>query len=74
MASYEYYPETRYGMDSAFYWYRIWLVIPDDTRKEYDNSWALGQAWLYISAASLTSFLVYKGEVRGSSPRGPTTR
>lgn len=47
MASYEYYPETRYGMDSAFYWYRLWLVIPDDTRKEYDTYWSVGQVWLY---------------------------
>jgi hypothetical protein len=59
MASYEYYPQERYGMDSAFYWYRIWLILPDDTRKEYDNSWSLGQVWLYISAASAAAVLLY---------------
>ena len=59
LARYEYYPEDRYGMDSAFYWYRLWLILPDDTRKEYDNYWAIGQAWLYIAAVSAVSTLVY---------------
>ncbi len=59
MASYEYYPQTRYGMDSAFYWYRLWLLLPDETRKEYDSFWALGQVWLYASAVAIASILVY---------------
>jgi hypothetical protein len=59
ISSYEYYSQERYGMDSAFYWYRIWLILPDDTRKEYDNSWSLGQVWLYISAASAAAVVLY---------------
>jgi hypothetical protein len=59
MASYEDYPETRYGMDSAFYWYRLWLLVPEDVRKEYDNYWAAGQVWLYVAAISIVSAGAY---------------
>lgn len=59
LASYEYYPEARYGMDSSFYWYRLWAVVDDNTRKEMDAYWAMTQAWMYISAASLFALVVY---------------
>lgn len=59
LAAYEYYPEARYGMDSSFYWYRIWAVVDDNTRKEMDSYWALTQAWMYISVVSLFALVVY---------------
>ncbi len=59
LAAWEYYPETRYGMDSSFYWYRLWLVADDNDRKELDTYWAFAQAWVYIAALSILSLVVY---------------
>src|SRR5262249_841591 len=40
LAAYEAYPETRYGMDSVFFWPRLWLALPRETREEIDQGWA----------------------------------
>ena len=40
LASYEDYPDSRYGMDSVFYWHRLWLIVDKDTREEIDRTWA----------------------------------
>jgi hypothetical protein len=56
---YELYPWTRYKMDSVFYWYRIWLIIDDKTRKEIDRNWAQADCLLYCSFVFLVSFLIY---------------
>jgi hypothetical protein len=47
IAAYEQYPELRYGMDSVFYWPRLWLVLEKDVRDEIDNPWAGVDAVLY---------------------------
>lgn len=65
---FESYPKSRYGMDGAFYWKRIWLSLDKDKRKEIDGKWCVGDGLLYVSAicyfgaiiwllASLASFL-----------------
>ena len=55
---YEDYPRQRYGMDSVFYWPRIWLVLDDRTRKEIDSLWAPADSLTYLSFVSLFSFVV----------------
>ena len=47
---FEEYPKSRYGMDGAFYWKRIWLSLDKDRRNEIDSKWCLGDGLLYISA------------------------
>ena len=40
-----------YGVDSIFYWWRIWLKVDKDTREEIDNSQALADSTVYTSFA-----------------------
>lgn len=51
IASYESYPKERYGIDSVFYWYRIWLKLDQDLREEIDNQQALADSTLYTVSA-----------------------
>ncbi len=44
--SYETYPEFKYGLDSAFYWYRIW--VSKDTKEEIDNAQPVVDSATYI--------------------------
>ena len=53
IASYEEYPETRHGMDSIFFWPRIWIMLDKDLREEIDSSQARADSALY------TSFTLY---------------
>lgn len=63
LASWEYYPETRYGMDTTFYWYRLWLITDDNDRKEIDTNWALAQVWTYMAVASLVALQIGRAHV-----------
>jgi uncharacterized Zn-finger protein len=49
--AYEDYPYRIYGLDSVFFWYRIWLKLGKDTRDEIDNRQALVDSALYVSAS-----------------------
>lgn len=49
---YEQYPKTRYGMDSVFYWPRIWLQIENDRKGEIDSHWSVADGFLTLSAIS----------------------
>ena len=51
IAAYESYPKQRYGMDSVFYWYRIWLKLSTEMREEIDNQQALADSTIYTVAA-----------------------
>ena len=53
LAEYEEYPATRYGMDSVFYWPRLWLVVEKEKKEEIDGAWALADGLLVISAVSV---------------------
>lgn len=59
LASYEQYPQLRYGMESVFYWERLWLAIDKDVRHEIDSSWAPTDALLYASAGLFGASAVY---------------
>jgi hypothetical protein len=55
LAAYEGYPFRIYGMDSIFFWYRIWLKIDDKLREHIDNQQALADSTLYVSASLVVS-------------------
>lgn len=56
---YEDYPKDRYGMDSIFYWPRLWLVVSKDDRKEIAESWSVADGLLNLSAVSLIAGVVW---------------
>lgn len=58
LAAYEQYPKTRYGMDSIFYWNRIWLAIDKDTRAMIDDQAALVDSVVYVTAAFVIDGLI----------------
>lgn len=51
LAAYEEYPLRAYGMDSIFYWYRIWVVLDDDLREHLDSQQALTDSSVYMTIA-----------------------
>lgn len=56
--AYEDYPLRIYGMDSVFYWYRIWLSVDDDLREHIDSQQALADSTIYMSASLFVAALV----------------
>jgi hypothetical protein len=50
--TYEHYPLKRYGMDAAFYWTRIWMVMDKDVKEEIDREWSKADGFLAMSAIS----------------------
>jgi hypothetical protein len=59
LEAYEEYPKRKYGMDSVFYWYRIWLFITEEVRKCVDQIWANADCLLYLSFVSLLGALLF---------------
>lgn len=55
LLSYEDYPLVAYGMDSIFYWYRIWVAIDDDLKEQIDNQQALTDSCVYMTASFFIS-------------------
>jgi hypothetical protein len=49
--SYEEYPYRAYRMDAVFYWPRLWLKLPKDTREELDSQQAVVDSTVYTSFA-----------------------
>jgi hypothetical protein len=62
LAAYEAYPDSRYGMDSVFYWTRIWLQIDKDTKAEIDSGWSLADGFLTLSAISAAGGIIWIGQ------------
>ncbi len=52
LAAYEDYPNSRYGMDSVFYWPRLWLQVDKDKKEEIDGAWSVADGFLSLSAVS----------------------
>lgn len=52
LSGYEQYPANRYGMDSVFYWPRIWLQVEKDKKEEIDSQWSVADGFLTLSAIS----------------------
>jgi len=50
LQGYEDYPGTRYGMDSVFYWPRMWMEMEKGKKEEIDSTWSLADGFLSLSA------------------------
>jgi hypothetical protein len=62
--SYETYSNVKYGLDSVFYWYRLWVMLDKDLREEIDSSQAMVDSTVYVSFvlyASAFVMLAYAG-------------
>jgi len=59
LAGYEQYPNTRYGMDSVFYWPRIWLQIDKDVKEEIDSQWSVADGFLTLSAIAYAGAAIW---------------
>lgn len=59
ITAYESYPDSRYGIDPVFYWYRIWLGLDKDLKEEIDNRSALADSAVYSSFALFVSSLLW---------------
>jgi hypothetical protein len=56
--SFETYPKVKYGLDSVFYWYRLWVVLDKDIREEIDNSQSLVDSTVYVTFALYASAII----------------
>lgn len=58
IAAYEQYPRIKYGLDSVFYWPRIWVSLDKNLRDEIDIQQAQADGLLYaVIALFLSSFV-----------------
>jgi len=53
LEGYETYPDQRYGMDSVFYWYRLWPTLPENFVNHADLAAAGADMLMYSSASTL---------------------
>jgi hypothetical protein len=51
LASYEEYPYLIYGMDSPFYWSRLWLTLDEHIQEDVDSQQALTDSAIYSTVA-----------------------
>lgn len=59
LAGYEDYPKTRYGMDSVFFWPRLWFEVEKEKKVEIDGTWSVADGLLYLSAISLCAGVLW---------------
>jgi hypothetical protein len=50
IASYELYPDTRYGVDGVFYWFHLLSLAPENGRREFSDK------YIFAESLVLTSF------------------
>jgi hypothetical protein len=59
--SFETYPKVKYGLDSVFYWYRLWVVLDKDIREEIENAQSIVDSTIYVAFALYVSGIVMFG-------------
>jgi len=59
LSGYEQYPKERYGMDSVFYWTRLWMEMEKEKKEEIDSSWSVADGFLSLSAVSFLGGFVW---------------
>jgi uncharacterized protein YegP (UPF0339 family) len=59
ITAFESYSLRTYGVESIFYWPRIWLKLDKETREEIDNSQAMADSTVYTSFALYVSGLLW---------------
>jgi hypothetical protein len=57
--AYENYSTRFYGMDTMFYWPRIWLKLDKDLREEIDNRQAITDSTVYVALASFVGGVLW---------------
>ncbi|HZT29973.1 MAG TPA: hypothetical protein VFA33_08830 [Bryobacteraceae bacterium] len=62
LAGYEQYPDNRYGMDSVFYWPRIWLQMEKEKKEAIDSQWSVADGFLLLSAICLAGGVLWLAE------------
>jgi hypothetical protein len=70
LASFETYPNVKYGLDGVFHWSRLWVTIDKDLREELDSAQAIVDGAIYACAAfafAALTFLAYAA-TRGPRP------
>ena len=69
-ATYERYPDSRYGINAESYWDHFMVLLPDETRKELSTAQALGSGTLLSAAGgwlvTLSTALVFIGRGVGT--------
>ncbi len=58
LEAYEGYSMTRYSMDAAFFWPRIWLTLDEQLKNDIDMQQAFADTSLYVSFALIISGLL----------------
>lgn len=61
LANYEDYPENRYGMDTVFFWPRLWLSLSHEQRQTVDKAWSVADGLLYSAFVLAFSVIFYFG-------------
>jgi hypothetical protein len=59
LEGYETYPDRRYGMDSVFYWYRLWPTLPESFINQADMASARADMLMFASGSSFLSGLAF---------------
>jgi hypothetical protein len=57
--SYEDYSKRVYGMDSVFYWSRLWLKLDKDLREEIDGRQAVADSTVYVAFVCFINALIW---------------
>lgn len=59
IASYEQYPNIKFGLDAIFFWPRIWISIDKELRSEIDEQQAQVDGLLYLSVSLFISSIIF---------------
>jgi len=59
LEGYETYPDRRYGMDSIFYWYRLYPTLPESFTNQADMASASADTVMFASISALLAGLAY---------------
>jgi hypothetical protein len=57
IAEYELYPKTRYGVDSIFFWPRLWLLVEKDEKERISRTWSTADGLVSLSAVGFLAGL-----------------
>jgi hypothetical protein len=66
ITAYETYSNLKYGIDSIFYWPRLWAVLDKDLREEIDTQQAVADSGIYTSFALSLAALILIGYAIGN--------
>lgn len=58
IGAFEQYPGVKYGLDSVFFWYRIWVSLEKDLRSELDDQQAVVDSALYVTFVLTVSSII----------------